>query len=112
MKVTKYVNAESYDAPKHSSMVAYRLQGLEASDCQSFSVGHSHFLPGGGAELSASAVERVYVVTSGKVTVTSGTQTESLEALDSCFIPVGEKRKVINESHEPASMLVIVQSQA
>jgi hypothetical protein len=69
MQVTRLAQARGYEAPGHHGMLGLRLQGFDASDTQSFWVGLSHFLPGGGAEREATPVEKVYVVLGGEVTV-------------------------------------------
>ena len=66
MQITRHADAKAYAAAKHYKMEALRLQGLEASDLDSFSCGLSYFLPGGGAERSCSANEKVYVVIEGE----------------------------------------------
>jgi quercetin dioxygenase-like cupin family protein len=106
--VTRLADAKTYEAPKHFGMSAFRLQGYDASPTQSFSVGLSHFLPGGGAEMSASPLERVYVVLSGEVTVRTSEGATVLKAMDSCHLASGEARSVVNATNLPASMLVIM----
>ena len=109
MECTSFAQAKPYNAPKHNGCVSYRLQGLEASATKSFWVGLSHFLPGGGAEMDASPFEKAYVVTEGEVTViTAAGQRQVLRKYDSCIIPANEAREVINESHLPASMVVVL----
>ena len=107
MQVLKLGEAKPYDAPGHFGMAALRLQG-QPGDERPFNLSLSHFLPGGGAERSASKSDRVYLVISGVVTVSSGDITTLLGPLDSCFIPAGETRGVANETNLPASMVVIV----
>lgn len=108
MNVTRLVDAKPYDAKLHYKMEALRLQGLEASDVKSFSTSLSYFLPGGGAEWSASATEKVYVVLEGEVTVLTEDGEETLGTLDSCSIGVNEKRAVENRSNKVVTMLVMV----
>jgi quercetin dioxygenase-like cupin family protein len=58
--------------------------------------------------MSASDFEKVYVMLSGTMTVTTEDgQTLTLEPMDSLYIPPGEKRYLINKTNKPASMLVI-----
>ena len=108
MHVTRLADARPYEAAKHFGMTGLRLQGHEASPSQNFWVGLSHFLPGGGAEMSASPLERVYVVLSGEVTVTTAEGATVLKAHDSCRLGGGETRAILNASNLPASMLVIM----
>jgi mannose-6-phosphate isomerase-like protein (cupin superfamily) len=90
-------------------MRSLRLQGLEASAAQFAWVGLSHFLPQGGAEMDAGALEKIYVVLAGEVTITLGDGTShTLGALDSCHIPGGEARSIRNEGNAVATMLVVM----
>ena len=105
MKKVKLDDAKPYDAPGHFKMVALRLQHKETTGVENFWVGLSHFLPNGGAEMSASNFEKD--VLSGIMTVTTEDgQTFTLEPMDSLYIPPGEKR-YLNKTNKPASMLVI-----
>jgi glyoxylate utilization-related uncharacterized protein len=108
MHVTRFADAKPYDAARHFNMVGLRLQGFEASPAMNFWVGLSHFLPGGGAESSATPIEKVYVVVSGEVTVVTDGGTETLGPMDSCHLAPGERREIINRSNRPASMLVVM----
>ena len=108
MQVTRIKDANPYDAAKHYKMEALRLQGLEATDVESFSCGLSYFQPGGGAERSCSQNEKVYVVLGGEITVITDEGEETLGYLDSCYIAPGEYRSVENRSDEVATMLVMI----
>lgn len=108
MHVTRLADAKPYEAPKHFAMTGLRLQGFDASPAASFWVGLSHFLPGGGAEMSASALERVYVVLSGAVTVVTEAGEATLTTMDSCHLAAGETRAIVNRTNQPASMLVVM----
>lgn len=109
MQVTRLRDARLYKAPGHFEVSALRLQGMEASDAGFAWVGLSHFLPGGGCEMDASPLAKVYVVIAGKIEIqlASG-ETETLSALDSCYIPGGESRSIRNPSNMPASMIVVM----
>ena len=107
MEVTRLAEALPYEAPKHHGIAALRLHGGEQTNAERMVVGLSHFLPGGGADESASEAERVYVVLEGQITVTTEDGPVVLGPLDSCLIPVGETRSVKNATNLPASMLVI-----
>lgn len=109
MQVTRFAEARRYDAPKHFDMRSMRLQGADVSASKFAWVGLSHFLPGGGAELDAGVLERIYVVLEGEVTIELGDGSQHvLGRLDSCHIPAGESRKVINRSNDVATMLVVM----
>jgi len=109
VEVRRIADAPRYEAPGHFDMAALRLQGRDVGSAADFWVGLSHFLPGGGAERSASALDRVYVVLEGEVAIAAGDGAEAtLTRLDSCFVPGGETRTVRNRSNLPCSMLVVM----
>ena len=54
MKKVELKDVKPYQAPGHYGMTALRLHGREEASSQTFWVGLSHFLPGGGAEFDAS----------------------------------------------------------
>ena len=106
MDVTRLADARPYEAPKHFDMRGLRLQGFDASPAEAFWVGLSNFLPGGGAEMDATPLEKVYVVISGEVTVTTEAGETTLGPLDSCRLAPGEARSIVNRTNLPALMLV------
>jgi quercetin dioxygenase-like cupin family protein len=109
MKITRLGDAKRYDAPKHFDMRALRLQGAEASGADFATVGLSYFLPGGGAEMDAGTIGKIYVVLDGQITLTlSDGSTHLLDKLDSCFIAAGEARAVANSGNVVAAMLVVM----
>jgi quercetin dioxygenase-like cupin family protein len=108
MQVTRLADAAAYEAPKHFDMRGLRLQGFDASDAAAFWVGLSTFLPGGGAEHSAGAIERVYVVTAGQLTVTTDEGATVLGPYDSCWLAPGEARAILNHTNLPTMAIVIM----
>jgi quercetin dioxygenase-like cupin family protein len=109
MRVTRFAEAHPYTAPKHHGMTALRLQGFEASPSKFAWTGLSHFLPGGGADMDESPLEKIYIVLEGEVTVELGDGTkEVLRRFDSCYIGGGEKRAVRNNGNAVATMLVVM----
>ncbi|ATE65463.1 cupin domain-containing protein [Rhizorhabdus dicambivorans] len=109
MDITRLADAKAYIAPKHYDMRSLRLQGLEASSADFGWTGLSYFLPGGGAEMDAGALGKIYVVIEGEVTIELGSgETHILGKLDSCFIPAGEARAVRNDANSVAAMLVVM----
>lgn len=108
MKVTRIDDARPYEAPGHFDMLGLRLQGKEASPSEVLTLGLSHFLPGGGASESASALERIYIVVEGEMTVTVAGEEVVLAALDSVLILAGEPRALVNRTNRPAAMLVVM----
>jgi quercetin dioxygenase-like cupin family protein len=110
MEITRGKDAQPYEAPGHFGVTPLRLHGGAGSGLKNATVGLSHFEPGGGAEMSASTSDRVYVVLQGAITVEASGQTVTLEQGDSCFIPAGERRSVENKAGAVTSMLVFTRA--
>jgi quercetin dioxygenase-like cupin family protein len=108
MKKVGVSEAVEYVAPKHFGCTTLRLQGKDETGISKFSVGFSHFLPGGGADFDASPTEKVYFCVSGEITVTTETEEIVLKPYDSVFIGADEGRAVKNNTKFPASMLVVI----
>jgi quercetin dioxygenase-like cupin family protein len=108
MKVTPFSEARPYEAPNHRDVRALRLQGFTAGGPENFWVGLSHFLPGGGAGPDSSPLEKVYVVLSGAITVSTPEREVVLLERDSCCILAGETRTVHNHGNDVATMLVVM----
>lgn len=107
MELTRFSQAPAYQAPKHHDIRSLRLQGFDQSAAKFSWVGISQILPGGGADMDASPLEKIYVVLQGEVTVEiEHGETQVLGALDSCYIPGGEARAIRNDSNHVATMLV------
>ena len=68
MKVKRFNDAKPYEVPNHRNYTSLRLIGPEDGG-KSFSIGLSHFLPGGGAGPDASPLEKTYTILSGELTV-------------------------------------------
>jgi mannose-6-phosphate isomerase-like protein (cupin superfamily) len=108
LKKVELKDVKPYQAAGHFNMVALKIQGKEETGAQDMWVGLSHFLPGGGATMSANNFEKIYFVLSGMITViTKGAEKIVLKPHDSLYIPPGEGREIINSENVPASMLVI-----
>jgi quercetin dioxygenase-like cupin family protein len=58
--------------------------------------------------MDATPLEKIYVVLSGEVTVTTQDESVILQPRDSCVIPPNEARSVTNNGDGPATMLVIM----
>ncbi|GAG28885.1 unnamed protein product, partial [marine sediment metagenome] len=86
--------------------ISYRLSGKDETGAQKFLVGISHFLPGGGAEFSASPAEKFYYVLDGLITVKTEQEEITLRSGEGVYIGPDEGRSIINNTHLPASMLV------
>jgi quercetin dioxygenase-like cupin family protein len=112
MQVKHLNEAKPYEAPNHRGYCSLRLFGLDAGGPTRFSVGLSHFLPGGGAGPDASPTEKVYYVLSGELTLIAGGREMLLRANDSCFIGPNETREIINRGNDVVTMLVAVSTPA
>jgi glyoxylate utilization-related uncharacterized protein len=108
MKKVEINDVKPYDAAGHFGMTAMRLSGKDETGAQKFWMGLSHFLPGGGAEMSATPTEKVYFVLEGEVTIVTPDSEITLKPRDTIFIGPGEQRAIKNKTNMPASMLVII----
>lgn len=108
MEIVRIADAPAYEAPRHYGMSTHRLQGAEASSAARFTVGLSQALPAGGAERSASPLERVYLVLEGELFVSAGGEEAVLGPLDSCWIPAGEEREIENRGKRTVTFAVVM----
>jgi mannose-6-phosphate isomerase-like protein (cupin superfamily) len=108
MFVKRFPDAKAYEAPNHRDVRSLRLQGFEPGSATNQWVGLSHFLPGGGAGPDASPIEKVYVILSGEMTVLIDGRETVLGAMDSCTIPAGEVREIVNRGNDVCTMLVVM----
>ena len=109
MDVMRYGDAKPYQAPLHHGVTALRLQGFDASGADFAWAGLSHIVPGGGADMDAGSLGKIYIVIEGEISVTlANGATTVLRKLDSCFIAAGEAREVRNDGKAEASMIVLM----
>ena len=108
MLIKRFAEAAPYQAPNHFDVRGLRLQGFEPGGPENFWVGLSHFLPGGGAGPDASPLEKVYVVLSGRLSVTTGDEISELGPLDSCTIGPNVERSIVNKTNDIVTMIVIM----
>ena len=108
MKKITLDKVKPYEAAGHFGMVALRLNGKEETGAEKFWVGLSHFLPGGGAEFSATPAEKYYFVLEGEITVKTEKEEVTLGPWDSVYIAPNEGREIINKTNKPVSMLVAI----
>lgn len=111
MQVTRIAEARAYEAAEHFDMRCLRLQGKEATQTDSVWVGLSHLLPGGHTSMRDAAVEKIYVVIAGEVTVRTPDEHVRLGPLDSCRLAAGEARALHNETNLPATVLLVMPEQ-
>ena len=108
MQVKHLSEAKAYEAPNHRAYSSLRLFGLDAGGPKQFTVGLSHFLPGGGAGPDASPPEKIYYVLAGELTVISGDKEAIVRAGDSCYIGPNESREIVNRGNEVCTIAVAV----
>ena len=108
MRVKRFAEAETYEAPNHWGVTGLRLQGFEDGGPENQWIGFSQFLPGGGAGPDSTPFEKVYVVIEGEMTVTiDGTDTV-LGPMDSCTIPPETVRKNETRSNHICKMHLVM----
>ena len=105
MHVKRFADAKPYEAPNHRGVVSLRLQGHEPGGPTNHWVGLSQYLPGGGAGPDATPFERVYVILDGEMTLIVEGKETVLGKYDSCTIPAGEVREIVNRSNHAATLL-------
>jgi quercetin dioxygenase-like cupin family protein len=108
MDIVRFAKAPFYTAPNHEGVTARRLQGGAASSADFVLVGYSEFPPGVSLPMEAAPIGKIYVVSAGTITIGQADGTLHRLALwDSIFVPPNEARSVINETREPAAMIVV-----
>ncbi len=108
MQISRFSEVKRYETKGHFEMAGLQLQGGAASKTSGVSVSLSYFLPGGGAERSASATEKFYIVLEGAVTIITDDGEHILGPMDSCHLAPGEPRAIANRGNTVAHMLVVV----
>ena len=98
-------DATAFQPEGHTGVSPVRLTGTAPDE--PIGVVLSSYEPGAQAERSPVALDTIYVVLTGCLTVTLDDREIELTHLDSLFLPAGCVRAVDNRTAEPASMLVI-----
>ena len=107
MHVVRFDAARPYEAPAdHRGMRCLRLQGREAGPADAAWIALNHILPGGGTDMTASPVEKFYVVLDGALTVRADDGEATLGPWDSVRIAPNEKRALENRTNRPVSVLL------
>jgi gentisate 1,2-dioxygenase len=104
-RLHRFADAAPFQPEGHSGVSPVRLTGTDADE--SIGVVLSTYEPGAHAELSPVAMDTVYTLYSGKLTITIDNEAIELGHLDSLFLPAGCIRAVDNFTTETASMFVI-----
>jgi quercetin dioxygenase-like cupin family protein len=108
MEVKHLSEAKPYEAPNHRGYSSLRLFGLDAGGPKQFTLGLSHFLPGGGAGPDASPPEKIYYVLAGELTVIAGGKEIVVKSGDSCYIGPNETREIVNRGNRVCTIAVAV----
>ncbi len=108
-KVTKKDGYYSYEAPGHFDCRLTRLHDPADVEGGRIINGLSHFLPGGGTEFGANALESIYYIVEGQMLFKGDDGEEVLlQKGDSVHIAPGCKKSVLNTGTTSAQMLVIL----
>ncbi len=107
MKVVQHGQGINYQAKGHFSCYPMNKLVVE-KDTRRLTVGMSHFLPGGGAEMSSSPKERAYYVLSGSIKINGKNEEYVLCPGDLIYIGPGEERAFTVLGNEPATILVTI----
>jgi len=107
-KVVRANEAYKYDAPGHYDVLTTRLHNPTDVNEGRVTMGLSHFLPGGGAEMKTSPAEIIYYIVSGEMTIYTEDGEYCLKAGDSIHLGPNTPRGCKNTGIVAAQMLVIV----
>lgn len=107
--IVRFEDAMQYSAPLHdvtvhSMFLQHKSTGADAN----FWVSVSYYLPGAKAEMSASPLERIYIVLDGELTVDFEDETVVLNKMDSVYIGPNETREARNDSNQVVTILVVM----
>ena len=104
-RLHRIADAAAFQPEGHTGVSPVRLTGTDPDE--SISVVLSSYQPGAQAERSPVALDTVYLVLTGRLTVSLDDEQIELSRFDSLFLPAGCVRAVANLTAEPASMFVI-----
>ena len=104
-RLHRIADAVAFHSEGHAGVAPVRLAGTAPDE--PISVVLSRYEPGAHAEMSPVAVDTIYLLRTGKLTISLEGEQHELTELDSIFLPAGCVRAVDNRTSEPASMFVI-----
>jgi len=107
-KVTRANEAYTYVAPAHYDVRTTRLHDPEDVEGGQLIMGLSHFLPGGGLEANTNAMEFIYYVVKGEMTVKVDGKEYVLKAGDSIHCGPNTMKEAKNTGIVTAEMLVVL----
>ncbi len=110
VKVTRFEECKQYHAAGHSETVHTMHLQHKSMGCEApYWVGCSYYLPGAAAEMSASPLDKIYIILEGELTIELGNgEIVKLGKGDSIWIGQDEKRSVTNKSNAVATMMVVM----
>ncbi|MFG3133218.1 cupin domain-containing protein [Streptomyces tendae] len=107
IEIAQLTQAQPFQPVGHHGVGPVHLFGGEHYD-GAVTVALSHYLPGGGADMSPVPAETLYVVLTGTLTLVDADGTSHvLGPLDSARLTAGTVRGVENRTNLTAAMLVI-----
>ena len=107
MKVKRFADAKTYEAANHRGYTSFALIN-KPEGIKNFTVGLSHFLPGGGAGPDSMPFEKIYVILDGELTLIIDGKETVLKKYDSVTIAPNEVREIVNRSNHMCSILVSI----
>lgn len=105
-KITRINESYTYEAPGHFGCLTTRLHDPQDVNDGAVIVGLTHFLPGGGTDLGNNAMESVYYIVEGEMTLKTDDGETVLQAGDSFHCGPGTNKCVKNTGTSSAKMLV------
>lgn len=109
-KIVRKNEATTYEAPGHFDVRTTRLHNPVDVNEGKITMGLSHFLPGGGCNFGSNALESIYYIVSGEMTLTTDDEKTVLHAGDTFHCGPGTNKSVVNEGTESCQMLVCLVS--
>ena len=108
--VKRLSDSQQYTAPGHTETVHTMWLQHKSMGCEApYWVGCSYYLPGAAAEMSASPLDKIYIILEGELVIELGNgEVITLGKGDSIWIGQDETRSVTNKSNAVATMLVVM----
>ena len=108
MKKVGISDATRYFPPAHNDCSCFRLQGQEQTGTTQFSLGCTHFLPGGGADFSPSRpFDTIYFCIDGEITITDKDGNDSIAIRSVCHLSIGYDHRIIDGAVADQFMVVL-----
>ena len=105
-KITGINESYTYEAPGHFQCLTTRLHDPQDVNEGAIICGLTHFLPGGGTEFANNAMESIYYIVEGEMTLKTDDGETVLHAGDSFHCGPGTNKSVTNTGNCCARMLV------